>query len=92
MTDCGMTFRLALYERNAVAADQALARCRARILLIAGGKTTVKVSRAYLEGLVARMKGDAAAARPPLARRGRDRRKRFARVLIWPDSLRAGPD
>jgi serine/threonine protein kinase/tetratricopeptide (TPR) repeat protein len=54
---------LALYDRDAVAADQALAA------LGAPGEDTfnfgrggVTVSRAYLEGLVARMKGDAAAA------------------------------
>jgi tetratricopeptide (TPR) repeat protein len=57
---------LALYERDAVAADRALAAVRAL------GRDTfnaryfelgeMTVSRAYLEGLVARMKGDNAAA------------------------------
>jgi len=56
-------FYLALYERDAVAADQALAALRALgedTFDAGGGEMTF--SRAYLEGLVARMKGDAAAA------------------------------
>jgi TolB-like protein/tRNA A-37 threonylcarbamoyl transferase component Bud32/Tfp pilus assembly protein PilF len=55
---------LALYERDAIAADRALAELRAL------GKDTfdlgrggVQFSLAYLQGLVARMKGDAAGAR-----------------------------
>jgi serine/threonine protein kinase/tetratricopeptide (TPR) repeat protein len=57
-------FDLALYDRDAVAADRALA------VLGALGKNTfnattagsAEFSRAYLQGLVARMKGDAVAA------------------------------
>ncbi len=59
----GLRLDLALYERDAVAADQALAA-------LAGlgedtfdaGRGGMQFSRAYLQGSVARMKGDAAAA------------------------------
>jgi serine/threonine protein kinase/tetratricopeptide (TPR) repeat protein len=59
----GSRFDLALYDRDAVAADHAL------VALAALGEDTfdagrgeMQFSRAYLQGSVARMKGDAAAA------------------------------
>jgi TolB-like protein/predicted Ser/Thr protein kinase len=58
------TGHLALYERDAVAADRALAELGARgeDTFDARGIGGTRFSRAYLEGLVARMKGDDAAA------------------------------
>jgi TolB-like protein/Tfp pilus assembly protein PilF len=59
----GLRFDLGLYERDAVAADHALA-----VLATLGedtfdaGRGGMQFSRAYLQGSVARMKGDAAAA------------------------------
>ena len=59
----GLRFDLALFERDAVAADHALA-----VLAALGedtfdaGRGEMQFSRAYLQGSVARMKGDAAAA------------------------------
>jgi serine/threonine protein kinase/tetratricopeptide (TPR) repeat protein len=56
-------FDLALYERDAVAADRALAVLRAwGEDLVGGGRGGVQFSRAYEQGLLARMKGDAATA------------------------------
>ena len=56
-------FYLAFYERDAVAADHALAALGAQGQVTFGaGEGEMTFSRAYLEGLVARMKGDAAAA------------------------------
>jgi serine/threonine protein kinase/tetratricopeptide (TPR) repeat protein len=56
-------FYLAFYERDAVAADHALAALGAQGQVTFGaGQGEITFSRAYLEGLVARMKGDAAAA------------------------------
>jgi TolB-like protein/predicted Ser/Thr protein kinase/Tfp pilus assembly protein PilF len=56
-------FYLAFYERDAVAADHALAAfgAQGQVTFGAGGGE-MTFSRAYFEGLVARMKGDAAAA------------------------------
>ena len=62
-TDCPeCPLQLALYERNAIDADQVLARLGEGAFVAGGENGNVQVSRAYLEGLVARMKGDAAAA------------------------------
>jgi serine/threonine-protein kinase len=62
-TDCPeCPLHLALYERNAIDADQVLARLGEGAFVAGGENGNVQVSRAYLEGLVARMKGDAAAA------------------------------
>ena len=62
-TDCPeCPFHLALYERNAIDADQVLARLGEGAFVAGGENDNMQVSRAYLEGLVARMKGDAAAA------------------------------
>ena len=55
-------FRLALYERDAVAADHALAALGEDTFDARSIGGEMKFSRGYLEGLVARMKGDAAAA------------------------------
>jgi serine/threonine protein kinase/tetratricopeptide (TPR) repeat protein len=56
-------FYLAFCERDAVAADHALAALGAQGQVTFGaGEGEMTFSRAYLEGLVARMKGDAAAA------------------------------
>jgi len=56
-------FDLALYERDAVAADRALAVLRAwGEDLVGGGRGGVQFGQAYEQGLLARMKGDAAAA------------------------------
>jgi TolB-like protein/Tfp pilus assembly protein PilF/predicted Ser/Thr protein kinase len=52
---------LVLYERNAIDADHALAELKEETF-DARGVGTVQFSRAVLEGLIARMKGDAAAA------------------------------
>jgi TolB-like protein/predicted Ser/Thr protein kinase/thioredoxin-like negative regulator of GroEL len=54
-----LRFDLALYERDAVAADHALGMCEDTFDAGRGG---MQLSRAYLQGSVARMKGDAAAA------------------------------
>ncbi len=54
-----LRFDLALYERDAVAADHALGMCEDTFDVGRGG---MQLSRAYLQGSVARMKGDAAAA------------------------------
>ena len=57
-------FDLALYERDPVAADRALAELRAMGEDIFNvGRGGLRFSLAYLQGLVARMKGDAAGAR-----------------------------
>jgi TolB-like protein/Tfp pilus assembly protein PilF len=62
-TDCPeCPLHLALYERNAIDADQVLARLGEGVFVAGGENGNVQVSRAYLEGLVARMKGDTAAA------------------------------
>jgi tetratricopeptide (TPR) repeat protein len=76
-------FYLALYERDAVAADQALAALRAlgEDTFDAGGGEMI-FSLAYLEGLVARMKGDAAAAQAAFST-ARARQE---------EAVRAGPD
>jgi TolB-like protein/Tfp pilus assembly protein PilF len=60
----GLRFDLALYDRDAVAADHALAVLGAlgEDTFAARGIGGTRFSRAYLEGLVARTKGDAAAA------------------------------
>jgi tetratricopeptide (TPR) repeat protein len=60
----GFRFDLALYERDAVAADHALVALGAlgEDTFDARGIGETRFSRAYLEGLVARMNGDAAAA------------------------------
>ena len=60
----GKSFHLALYERDAVAADHALAALGAlgEDTFDARGIGETKFSRTYLEGLLARMKGDAAGA------------------------------
>jgi tetratricopeptide (TPR) repeat protein len=57
-------FDLALYDRDAVAADHALAVLGAlgKNVFNATGTGSAAFSRAYLQGLVARMKGDAVAA------------------------------
>jgi TolB-like protein/Tfp pilus assembly protein PilF/predicted Ser/Thr protein kinase len=55
------SFSLALYERNTVDADQALAML-GEGPFDATQVASAQVSRAYLQGLVARMKGDVAAA------------------------------
>jgi serine/threonine protein kinase/TolB-like protein/Tfp pilus assembly protein PilF len=55
-------FRLALYERDAIAADHALAALGEDTFDARSIGGEMKFSRGYLEGLVARMKGDAAAA------------------------------
>jgi TolB-like protein/Tfp pilus assembly protein PilF/predicted Ser/Thr protein kinase len=58
-----MRLNLALYDRDTVAADTALAALGAWGEDIAdGGRGGMQFSRAYEQGLVARMKGDAAAA------------------------------
>jgi len=55
---------LALYERDAAAADRALAELRAMGEdTFDAGRGGLRFSLAYLQGLVARMKGDAAGAR-----------------------------
>jgi len=56
------SFFLALYERNAIDADQALARLGEHVLVWGGINGETRFSRAYLKGLVARMKGDVAGA------------------------------
>jgi serine/threonine protein kinase/tetratricopeptide (TPR) repeat protein len=62
-TDCPeCPLQLALYERNAIDADQVLARLGEGAFVAGGENDNVQVSRAYLEGLVARLKGDAGAA------------------------------
>ena len=60
----GMGYRLRFYQRDAVAADRALAELRAEgeDTFDARGVGGVRLSRDYFEGLVARMKGDAATA------------------------------
>src|SRR5437870_229828 len=59
----GFRFDLALYDRDAVAADHALAALGALGEDTFGaGRGGMQFSRAYLQGSVARMKGDAAAA------------------------------
>jgi TolB-like protein/predicted Ser/Thr protein kinase len=59
----GLRLDLALYERDAVAADHALAALGALGEdTFDAGRGEMQFSRAYLQGLVARMKGDAAAA------------------------------
>src|SRR5438876_168252 len=58
-----LRFDLALYDRDAVAADHALAALGALGEDTFGaGRGGMQFSRAYLQGSVARMKGDAAAA------------------------------
>src|SRR5437899_202988 len=58
-----LRFDLALYDRDAVAADHALAALGALGEDTFGaGRGGMQFSRAYLQGAVARMKGDAAAA------------------------------
>ncbi len=58
-----LRFELALYDRDAVAADHALAALGALGEDTFGaGRGGMQFSRAYLQGSVARMKGDAAAA------------------------------
>jgi tetratricopeptide (TPR) repeat protein len=61
----GERFDLALYDRDAVAADRALAALGAlgEDTFDARGIGQTKFSRTYLEGLLARMKGDAAGAK-----------------------------
>ena len=62
-TDCPeCPLHLALYERNAIGAEQVLARLGEGVFVAGGENDNMQVSRAYLEGLVARLKGDAAAA------------------------------
>jgi TolB-like protein/predicted Ser/Thr protein kinase/Flp pilus assembly protein TadD len=57
------SFSLAMYERNTLDADEALAPLGEHAFVRGRGiNDNVRLSRAYLEGLVARMKGDAAAA------------------------------
>ncbi len=56
----GFRFDLALYDRDAVTADHALAAMGEDAF--EAGRGGVQFSRAYLQGSVARMKGDAAAA------------------------------
>ena len=59
----GSRLDLALYDRDAVAADHALAVLAARGEdTFDAGRGGMQFSRAYLQGSVARMKGDAAAA------------------------------
>jgi TolB-like protein/predicted Ser/Thr protein kinase len=59
----GLRLDLALYDRDAVAADQALAALGALGEdTFDAGRGGMQFSRAYLQGSVARMKGDAAAA------------------------------
>ena len=60
----GTGHRLRFYQRDAVAADRALAELRAEgeDTFDARGVGGVRLSRDYFEGLVARMKGDAATA------------------------------
>jgi TolB-like protein/Tfp pilus assembly protein PilF/predicted Ser/Thr protein kinase len=58
--ECSLS--LALYERDSVAADQALAQLGEHAFATGGINGNVQFGRAYLRGLVARMKGDAAAA------------------------------
>jgi tetratricopeptide (TPR) repeat protein len=59
----GSRFDLALYDRDAVAADHALVALGALAEdTFDAGRGEMQFSRAYLQGLVARMKGDAAAA------------------------------
>jgi TolB-like protein/Tfp pilus assembly protein PilF/predicted Ser/Thr protein kinase len=59
----GLRLDLALYERDAVAADHALAALGALGEdTFDAGRGEMQFSRAYLQGSVARMKGDAAAA------------------------------
>src|SRR5262249_41428084 len=55
------TLSLALLERNPIDADQALAKVKVDSFSLIGFPEAT-YSRAYLEGLIARMKGDAAAA------------------------------
>jgi tetratricopeptide (TPR) repeat protein len=56
-------FDVALYDRDAVAADRALAVLGARSDdIVDSGRGGTQFSQAYEQGLVARMKGDAAAA------------------------------
>jgi len=60
----GSRLDLALYDRDAVAADHALGVLAARGEdTFDAGRGGMQFSRAYLQGSVARMKGDAAAAR-----------------------------
>ena len=69
--------RLALQERDTVAAERVLERLYAQdedaFSARAVGET--KFNRAYFEGLVARMKGDTASAAPPLVRRALQQEK-----------------
>ncbi len=63
LESAGLRFDLALYDHDAVAADHALAVLAALGENTFGaGRGEIKFSRAYLQGSVARMKGDAAAA------------------------------
>ncbi len=87
-------FDFALYERDAVAADRALAELRAQgdDTFDARGVVT-QFSRDYLEGLVARMKGDAAAAQAAFtAARAQQEEAVRARPDYGAASLRPGPD
>jgi len=59
--ECSLS--LALYERDSVAADQALAQLGEHAFATGGINGNVQFGRPYLQGLVARMNGDAAAAR-----------------------------
>jgi len=58
--ECPLIF--VLYERNAIDADHALAELKEETFDARLGVGNVQFSRAVLEGLIARLKGDAAAA------------------------------
>jgi eukaryotic-like serine/threonine-protein kinase len=69
-SDC---FLVALWARNPVAADRALAAITDKHF--PARQTPVDFTRTYAKGLVARMKGDEDAHAPPSARRAQNRKK-----------------
>jgi TolB-like protein/Tfp pilus assembly protein PilF/tRNA A-37 threonylcarbamoyl transferase component Bud32 len=76
---------LALYERDTVDADHALAALGEgpfRTRLLGGNGNSVELSRAYLEGLVARLKGDAVTVQAAFSAA---RTQQEEALRAWPD-------